>query len=71
MFAKKNCLKNDKLSFFEKPLTMPFQICKKFCKILNNLMRILRKTKNVQISFDGLFANNLQNFLCKTCAKCA
>ena len=28
----------------------------------------LRKTKNVQISFDGLFANNLQKFLCKTCA---
>ena len=27
----------------------------------------LRKTKNVQISFDGLFANNLQKFLCKTC----
>ena len=27
----------------------------------------LRKTKNVQISVDGLFANNLQKFLCKTC----
>ena len=38
MFAKKNCPKNDKLYIFEKPLTMPFQICKKFCKILNNLM---------------------------------
>ena len=29
---------------------------------------LLRKTKNVQISFDGLFANNFQKFLCKTCA---
>ena len=27
--CKKNCPKNDKLYIFEKPLTMPFQICKK------------------------------------------
>ena len=27
-----------------------------------------KKTKNVQISFDRLYANNLQKFLCKTCA---
>ena len=33
MFANKICPKNDKLYIFEKPLTMPFQICKKFCKI--------------------------------------
>ena len=38
MFAKKKCPKNKKLYIFEKPLTMPIQICKKFCKILNNLM---------------------------------
>ena len=38
MFAKKNCLKNDKSYMFEKPLTMPFQLSKTFCKILNNLM---------------------------------
>ena len=38
MFAKKNCPKNDKLYIFEKPLTMPFQLSKTFCKILNNLM---------------------------------
>ena len=38
LFAKRNCPKNYKLYIFEKPLTMPFQICKKFCKILNNLM---------------------------------
>ena len=47
MFANKNCPKNDKLYIFEKPLIMPFQICKKFCKILKN----------------GLFANNLQKFI--------
>ena len=35
MFAKKICPKNDKLYIFEKPLTIPFQICKIFCKILN------------------------------------
>ena len=30
MFAKKKiCPKNEKLYIFEKPLTMPFQICKK------------------------------------------
>ena len=29
--TKKSCQKNDKLYIFEKPLTMPFQICKKIC----------------------------------------
>ena len=38
MFVNKNLSKNEKLYIFEKPLTMPFQICKKFCKILNNLI---------------------------------
>ena len=38
MFAKKSVQKNDKLYIFEKPLTMLFKICKKICKILNNLM---------------------------------
>ena len=38
MFAKKICPKNEKLYIFEKPMTMPFKICKKFCKILNNLI---------------------------------
>ena len=32
VFAKKKCPKNDKIYIFEKPLTMPFQICKKFAK---------------------------------------
>ena len=29
---------------------------------------IFEKTKIVQISFDGLYANNFQAFVCKTCA---
>ena len=61
MFAKKFCPKNEKLYIFEKPLTMPFQICKNFCKILNNLI-FYQKTKNVQISFDKLFEKNLHFF---------
>ena len=38
MFAKKICPQNEKLSIFEKPLTMPFQICKNFCKVLNKVV---------------------------------
>ena len=34
MFANK-CRKNFKLYIFGKPLTMPFQICKNLCKIIN------------------------------------
>ena len=67
MFAKKVVQKKKKLYIFEKPLTMPFRICKMLYKILYNLL-FLRKTKYVQISFDGICANNLQNFLYKTCA---
>ena len=37
MYTKK-CTKNEKIYIFEKPLVMPLQICKKMCKILNNLM---------------------------------
>ena len=40
------------------PMTMPFQICKYFCKILNNLIFYQEKLKNVQITFDRLFAKN-------------
>ena len=40
MFAKKFIQKNEKLYIFEKPLTMPFQIFKNLCKILNNLILI-------------------------------
>ena len=41
-FAKKiNCPRNKKIYIFEKPLTMPFQIC----KILNNLIFNQEKLK--------------------------
>ena len=42
---KKICQKNEKLYIFEKPLTMPFQICKHFCKILNSMIFIQEKLK--------------------------
>ena len=45
MFTKKICPKNEKLYIFEKPLTMPFQICKNVCKILNNLIFDQEKLK--------------------------
>ena len=45
MFAKKICPKNDKLYVFEKPLTIPLQICKNFCKILINLIFNQEKLK--------------------------
>ena len=45
MFAIKICPKNEKSFIFEKPLTMPFQICKIFCKILNNLIFNQEKLK--------------------------
>ena len=53
MFAKKNCPKNKKLYIFEKPLTMPFQICKKFCKILNNPIFNQEKLKMCKFSLTG------------------
>jgi len=37
-FGIKMSARIDKIYIFEKPMTMPFQICKKYCKILNNLM---------------------------------
>ena len=66
MFAKKICPKNEKLYIFEKPLTMPFQIFKKFCKISNNLIFNQEKLK-IQISFDRLFAKDLQFFSQNLC----
>ena len=63
MFAKKICPKNEKLYIFEKPLTMPFQICKHFCKILNN--QIFNQEKLKMCSFDRLFAKNFQFIFAK------
>ena len=59
---KKNCPKNEKLYIFEKPLTMPFQICKKFCKIINNLkMFKFPLTDCLQIIFKNFFAKIVQS----------
>ena len=42
MLAKKICPKNEKLNIFQKPLTIPFQICKKFCKILKEKLKMCK-----------------------------
>ena len=53
MFAKKICPKNEKLYIFEKHLTMPFQICKNFCKVLNNLIFNQEKLKMCKFPLTG------------------
>ena len=56
-------IKNDKLYIFEKHLTMPFQICKKCCKIFNNLMCNKEKLKMCKFLLTGCL-----QIICKTCA---
>ena len=58
---KKICQKNEKLYIFEKPLTMPFQICKKFCKILNNLIFNQEKLKMCTFPLTG-YLQKICNF---------
>ena len=53
MFAKKNWPKNDSLYNFEKPLTMPFKLCKKFCKILNTMIFNQEKLKMCKFALTG------------------
>ena len=53
MFAKKICPKNEKLYISEKPLTMPFQICKIFCKILISLIFNQEKLKICKFPLRG------------------
>jgi len=53
MFAKKICPKNEKLYIFEKPLTMPFEICNAICKILNNLIFNQEKLKMCKFPLTG------------------
>ena len=53
MFAKKNVSKKWKIIHFEKFLTMPFQICKNFCKILNNLIFNQEKLKMCKFPLTG------------------
>ena len=66
--CKKSCPKNEKLYIFEKPLTMPFQICKNFCKILYNLIFNQEKLEMCKLSLTGclqkicnFFSQNLCN----------
>ena len=66
-FAKQICPKNEKLYIFEKPLTMPFQICKNFCKILNNLNFNQEKLKMCKFPLTGCL-QKICNFFRKTCA---
>ena len=68
MFAKKICPTNEKLYSFEKPLTMPFQICKHSCKILNNPIFNQEKLKMCKFPLTGclqkisnFFPQNLSN----------
>ena len=63
---RKNCPKNEKLYIFEKPLTMPFQICKNLCKILINLIFNQEKLKMCKFPLTGCL-QNICNFFRKTC----
>ena len=67
MFAKKICPKNEKLYIFEKPLTMPFQIWKKFCKRLNNLIFNQENLKMYKFPLRGCLQKTAI-FFRKTCA---
>ena len=70
MFAKKQtkiCPKNEKLYMFEKPLTMPFQICKNLCKILNNLIFNQEKLKMCKFPLTGCLQKICNFFSRKTC----
>ena len=64
---KKICPKNEKLYIFEKPLTMPFQICQNICKILNNLIFNEEKQKICKFPLTGCLQKLCILFL-KTCA---
>ena len=66
MFAKKICPKNEKLYIFEKPLTMPFQICKIFCNVLNNLIFSQEKLKMCKFPLTGCL-QKICHFFPKTC----
>ena len=68
--SAKNLANLQKLNFyiFEKPLTMPFQIRKNFCKILNNLIFNQEKLKMCKFPLTGrlqkicnFFSQNLCN----------
>ena len=60
---KKICPKNEKLYIFEKPLTMPFQIC----KILNNLIFNQEKLKMCKFPLTSCLQKICNFFSRKTC----
>ena len=61
----KICAKNDKLYIFEKSLTMPFQICKNFCKILINLIFNQEKLNMCKFPLTGCLQKICNFFLAK------
>ena len=65
--AKKIVQKMKNYTFLKSPWPCHFKYAKKNCIILNNLIFNQEKTKNVQISFDRLFAKNLQFFSQNLC----
>jgi len=65
--CKKIGPKNEKIYIFEKPLTMPFQICKQICKILNNLIFKQEKLKMYKFPLTGCL-QKFANFFRKPCA---
>ena len=67
-FIVKIFAKKEKSSIYEKPLTMPFQMCKIFCKFLNNLIFNQEKLKMCKFPLKGclqkicnFFSQNLCN----------
>jgi len=67
MFPEKICPKNEKLYIFKKSLTMPFQICKDFCKTLNNLIFNEEKLKICKFPLTG-YLQKFFHFFRITCA---
>ena len=69
LYSKNVCKKKfvQKLYIFDKPLTMTFQICKNFCKILNNLNFNQEKLKMCKFLLTGCL-QKICNFFRKTCA---
>ena len=67
MCAKKIYQKNEKLIIFEKPLIMPFQICKNFCKILNNLIFNQEKLKMCKFPLIGCLQKSCNFFSQNVC----
>jgi len=61
-YRNKFVQKIEKLYIFEKPLTMPFQICKNFCNILNNLIFNQDKLKMCKFPLTGCLQKKLNFF---------